>query len=169
MGRGGNTQSEPQPGRLSDNEPAVDEHLRRTTELVLEEVERQDRLHRPYRSDRDDVRLALCTVEDELEEALDAWRKEKGRPSNRWPKVAEEMRQSVAVGMRLLRTLDQREALAEAESKSKAEGPPICGYKGCQNPCERDWDYKGYQPYCRNHQTWEDRFYSDHGRFPGDV
>ncbi len=71
---------------------------------VLKEVERQDGAHPGgYGSTRDGVRLGLASMEDELRESLEAWQEEKRK--NGWPDTYSEVEQTVAVGMRLLRSM----------------------------------------------------------------
>ena len=72
---------------------------------VDREMERQDGVS-TYGTDRDGVRLALACMQDELDEALEAFQAEKRPIEGRtWARVQEETVQTVAVGLRLLRDL----------------------------------------------------------------
>ena len=72
--------------------------------LVEAEVVRQDQLHEQgFPPSRGGVRLALAAVQDELDETLEAWRGERAAPE--WLKTEEELVQTIAVGVRLLRSL----------------------------------------------------------------
>jgi len=73
-------------------------------DLVAAEIDRQDEIHPAgYPATRDGIRFGLATVEDELKETLDAWRAE--RRIEGWSDTEEELTQTAAVSMRLLRSL----------------------------------------------------------------
>lgn len=77
-------------------------------DLVAAEVERQDRVHPDgYPATRDGVRLGLATAQDELDEALEAWRKAKRLPltQHEWQAVKDELVQAAAVIVRTLREM----------------------------------------------------------------
>lgn len=72
--------------------------------LIEEEVRRQDDLHpEDFPPTRGGVRLALAAVQDELDETLEAWQGERRAPE--WIKTEEELVQTLAVGIRLLRAI----------------------------------------------------------------
>lgn len=69
------------------------------------EIARQD-LVSTYGTDRDGVRLALACMQDELDEALEAFQAEKRPIDGRtWARTQDELVQAVAVGLRALRDL----------------------------------------------------------------
>jgi hypothetical protein len=73
-------------------------------DLLAAEIDRQDEIHPAgYPATRDGIRFGLATVEDELKETLDAWRAE--RRTEGWTDTEEELTQTAAVSMRLLRSL----------------------------------------------------------------
>jgi len=75
--------------------------------VALHEVARQDEIHPAgFIADRDGIRLALAAMQDELDESLEAFQGgEKRRTDEYWPKTEEELVQTIAVGLRLLRSL----------------------------------------------------------------
>ena len=82
-------------GRAPDARRTVD--ARRAAE-----IERQDEKHGPYQGTiLGRSRLALATLEDEVEEALEAWRGE--RKALTWDATREEVLQVAAVAIRTLR------------------------------------------------------------------
>jgi hypothetical protein len=88
-------------------------------DLIDAEIDRQDEIHpQGYAADRDGVRFGLCTVEDELREAVQAWRDE--RRVDNWLATEEELTQALAVGARLLRSLVK--ARSDALSTTRADG-----------------------------------------------
>ncbi len=69
---------------------------------LMEEVERQDAKHGPYEGTiLGRSRLALATLEDEVDEARHAWRSER-RAAN-WNRTRAEVLQVAAVAIRTLR------------------------------------------------------------------
>lgn len=70
---------------------------------LMEEVERQDRKHGPFssRTILGRSRLALACLEDEVEEAKQAWRDE--RKAAHWDETRAEVLQVAAVAIRTLR------------------------------------------------------------------
>jgi hypothetical protein len=74
------------------------------TSLVAE-IRRQDEKHGPYGVQGGTPlgvsRLALASLEDEVAEALQAWRDERARPD--WPDTRAEVLQVAAVAVRSLR------------------------------------------------------------------
>lgn len=69
---------------------------------LVDEIQRQDKKHGRYEgTDLGRSRLALATLEDEIAEALLAWREERGAPT--WDKTRAEVIQVAAVAMRALR------------------------------------------------------------------
>ena len=69
---------------------------------LMEEIERQDKKHGPYQGTTlGRSRLALATLEDEVTEALEAWRGE--RKALTWDETRAEVLQVAAVAMRTLR------------------------------------------------------------------
>lgn len=73
---------------------------------VVEEVLRQDSIHPAgYPATRDGVRLGLVSIQDELDEALEAWRDE--RRHDGWLLTEGEVLQVIGVAMRLLRSLSE--------------------------------------------------------------
>lgn len=88
------------------------------TDLVAE-VERQDRKHGPYEgTELGRSRLALATMEDELAEALEAWRAERG--ARGWTRTRTEVLQVAAVAMRTL-----RDALPEPSEPTSLPDVPV--------------------------------------------
>lgn len=80
--------------------------------LVLREVERQDAIHPVgYPATRDGVRFGIATMQDELDEALEAWREVKRLPltDERWRAVRGELAQAAAVILRTLREMQTLE------------------------------------------------------------
>lgn len=74
-------------------------------ERVAAEIRRQDGVS-TYGVDRDGVRLALACLEDEVDEALEAFQAEKRPIEGRtWSATQGEVVQAVAIGLRLLRDL----------------------------------------------------------------
>lgn len=77
---------------------------------VAREIARQDVVS-TYGTDRDGVRLALACMQDELNEALEAFQAEKRPIDGRtWARAQEELVQAVAVGLRVLRDLSNPKA-----------------------------------------------------------
>ncbi len=72
---------------------------------LIEEIERQDEKHGRYGVQGGTMvgtsRLALATLEDEITEALEAWRSE--RTALHWDHTREEVLQVAAVAIRTLR------------------------------------------------------------------
>jgi hypothetical protein len=69
---------------------------------LMEEIARQDEKHGPYQGTvLGRSRLALATLEDEVAEALLAWRDE--RKALNWDATREEVLQVAAVAIRALR------------------------------------------------------------------
>lgn len=88
------TNSLPRPRRVVASDPLV--------YALLVEIERQDEKHGPYQGTiLGRSRLALATLEDEVSEALEAWRSE--RKALNWDATREEVVQVAAVAIRTLR------------------------------------------------------------------
>lgn len=69
---------------------------------LVREIHRQDAKHGPFQgSQLGRSRLALACLEDELREALEAWREERRSPA--WDKTQAEVLQVAAVALRGLR------------------------------------------------------------------
>lgn len=69
---------------------------------LMREIERQDDKHGPYQGTiLGRSRLALATLEDEVAEALEAWRSE--RKALHWNDTREEVMQVAAVAIRSIR------------------------------------------------------------------
>ena len=69
---------------------------------LIQEVDRQDEKHGPYEGTTlGRSRLALATLEDEVAEALEAWRSE--RKALNWDDTRAEVLQVAAVAIRTLR------------------------------------------------------------------
>lgn len=69
---------------------------------LMAEIERQDDKHGPYQGTvLGRSRLALATLEDEIAEAVEAWRSE--RKALTWDHTREEVLQVAAVAIRTLR------------------------------------------------------------------
>jgi hypothetical protein len=70
---------------------------------LCQEVDRQDEKHGPFEgaTQLGRSRLALACLEDEIEEALKAWRDE--RKATTWDNTREEVLQIAAVAIRTLR------------------------------------------------------------------
>lgn len=82
-------------------------------ERLVIEIERQDQLHPSgYPATRDGVRLGIVAAEDELQEALGAWRRGRCKcPTpmcghHDWAEVAEELIQTAAVIMRTVNAIE---------------------------------------------------------------
>lgn len=78
------------------------------------EMDRQDAIHPDgYPPTRDGVRLAIATAQDELNEALGAWRAGRCKCStprcghHNWADTRGEMLQAAAVIMRAIRSIDE--------------------------------------------------------------
>jgi NTP pyrophosphatase (non-canonical NTP hydrolase) len=71
--------------------------------LIDAAVRYQDRRYGSFGSDVAGVRLALACLQDELAEALDAWRTERRSPH--WGATGSEVMDVVAVAVRLLRDI----------------------------------------------------------------
>lgn len=87
--------------RIEEPRYALDLSLRLLVELA-EEIERQDVKHGPYQGTTlGRSRLALATLEDEVAEALEAWRSERKAPD--WNATRTEVMQVAAVAIRTIR------------------------------------------------------------------
>lgn len=77
---------------------------------VEREVARQDEIHPPgFPATRDGLRLGLAAMQDELDETLTAWRTDR-RVISVCPwllHTEEELLQTVAIGIRMLRTIHE--------------------------------------------------------------
>ncbi len=96
---------------------------RRYEAALAQEIRRQDEVHPDgYPATRDGVRLALSVAQDELEEALDAWRWGRCKcpvplcGHAVWDGVEEEIIQTMAVLARSLRSI--RKAKNDSERTS---------------------------------------------------
>jgi hypothetical protein len=79
---------------------------------ILAEARRQDEVHPDgFEANRNGVRFGLCTIEDEIREAREAWEHEKrgcyDDPA-RWRHTRAELVQALAVGFRLLCSIEER-------------------------------------------------------------
>ena len=73
---------------------------------VADEVRRLDDIHPPgFPATYDGVRLGLAMVQDELNEALDAWRSERRAPT--WEHTRAELVQVAAIAVRIIREMDR--------------------------------------------------------------
>lgn len=80
----------------------MDGRLERLLIELAREVRRQDAKHGPYEgTSLGRSRLALATLEDEVREALDAWRAE--RRESHWRETRTEVLQVAAVCLRTIR------------------------------------------------------------------
>jgi hypothetical protein len=86
-------------------------------DALQHEIARQDAIHPDgYPATRDGIRLAIATVIDETDEAREAWRRGRCKcPVPRcdhhdWSEAAGELLQAAAVIMRVLRSIEDREA-----------------------------------------------------------
>jgi hypothetical protein len=80
----------------------LDERVGLILEAMLDEIERQDEKHGPFTGTRlGRSRLALAAIEDELDEAYEAWRDERQAPE--WILTQGEVIQIAAVAVRALR------------------------------------------------------------------
>jgi len=90
---------------------------------LVAEIERQDSFHDGYTATRDSLRLALATVEDEVQESLDAWREDRckcGVPQcscSRWPHLREEALQAAAIIVRMVRAIDTHQEIPDAHAQ----------------------------------------------------
>lgn len=84
---------------------------------VFDEIDRQDGVHPSgyFPPNRDNVRLCIASAEDELAEALEAWRDGRCRCRTPrcghadWRKARRELIQTAAVILRGVRAIDRRE------------------------------------------------------------
>lgn len=81
--------------------------LPRLLQRIISEVERQDKIHPAgFEPTRDGIRMGICAIADENDEALEAWREGKREPEthmHRFHNVRVELIQTVAVGYRTIR------------------------------------------------------------------
>lgn len=87
--------------------------LERVLQEVADEMERQDAIHPDgYPATRDGIRLAIATGEDELKEALAAWREGRCKCStprckhHDWNETRGELLQAAGVILRSIRSLE---------------------------------------------------------------
>ena len=99
--------------------------------LVDREIERQDRVHPDgYPPTRDGVRLGLAAAQDELDEALVAWREGRCKcPTPNcdhadWEHVRTEAIQTVAVLLRVVDRIDARAVSLLADREERLVTPP---------------------------------------------
>lgn len=71
-------------------------------------VVRQEQKYGPFKKDVADIRLALAVLQDELDEALLAWREDRRLPwsENAWADTISEVRDVAGVALRLLVALE---------------------------------------------------------------
>jgi len=101
---------------MSDVKPTLDQLLAE----IAEEVSSQDQKHPSgYGTSRDQVRLGLAALEDELKETHQAWNDEKRDPG--WEHTREELLQVIGVATRLLRELPVSEAVVPSRSQDDTE------------------------------------------------
>ena len=86
-------------------------------------VDHQDRRYGPFTPDVSGVRLALACLEDEVDEAKDAWRSERKprRGTKAWATTTAEVMDVAAVSVRLLRDMGVGELLEPSMSEMSAE------------------------------------------------
>ena len=85
-----------------DQAAGIEGPMRHLVAALLAEVERQDAKHGPYEgTPLGRSRLALATLEDEVAEAVQAWRDE--RRVAEWTNTRAEVFQVAAVALRTLR------------------------------------------------------------------
>lgn len=98
-------------------------HLSSVVVMVLAEVKRQDEIHGDgFPATRDGLRLGLAAMQDELDEARDAWRIDR-RGAGHCPWINSggdhstevELTQAVAVGLRMLRSIHDSAGPARGE------------------------------------------------------
>lgn len=83
------------------------------------EIARQDRKHGPFEGTHlGRSRLALACLEDEIEEAKQAWREE--RKQAHWLAAHEEVLQVAAVAMRALRDAFDVDEAAQARARDRS-------------------------------------------------
>lgn len=70
----------------------------------------------PFGTDVAGIRLGVAVLEDEVREALGAWREE--RAADGWPMVYEEIMQVAAVALRLSREIAVLDAAGKTEARS---------------------------------------------------
>lgn len=63
-------------------------------------VAEQEARYGPFDASLGQVRLGICVLDDEVQEARDAWRDE--RRTDGWPATSEEVMQVAAIAIRLL-------------------------------------------------------------------
>lgn len=88
---------------------------------VLAEIVRQDEKHGPFsgHSELGETRLALACLEDEIKEALDAWRVD--RRWEGWPHVRAEVLQIAAAAIRAMRDVFPAGLSVEEDPEAKEE------------------------------------------------
>lgn len=89
-----------------------------------DEIVRQDQLHgRRFdaESELGQIRLGVACLEDEAVETRNAWREE--RKVDGWAKVREEALQTAAVALRLVRQIDELDALRPTEEEMDSSHP----------------------------------------------
>lgn len=112
---------------------------------LLIEVERQDGLSTYGAAGRDDVRIALACMQDELDETLEAFQAEKRPKEGRtWARTRSELVQAVAVGYRLLRDLESADPTRGGGSATNGAPStdtqrPRCGKKSFDSPPAFFW------------------------------
>lgn len=93
-------------------------------DALSSEMDRQDRKHGPFQGSRlGRARLALACLEDEIDEAKQAWRDE--RKATAWNEARTEVLQVAAVAMRALRDAFTDEEWREtAARQERVDTPP---------------------------------------------
>lgn len=85
---------------------------------LMVEMARQDQKHGPFQGTRlGRSRLALACLQDELQEALQAWRDERKSPE--WDEARVEVLQVAAVAMRALRDAFANDDTAETGASNR--------------------------------------------------
>lgn len=90
---------------------------RTALDLIRDEIARQNKIHPDgYPATRDGVRFGIATAEDELREALEAWRID--RAAEGWPDTLTELVQAAAVIARTSNAI----IVASVEEELRARG-----------------------------------------------
>lgn len=86
-------------------QPVDDDQADHRTDFA-DEARRQDDIHPgEFPATRDGIRLALACLDDEVKEALDAWREE--RRGHGWENTRKELLQAGGIAIRAVRSIDE--------------------------------------------------------------
>lgn len=94
---------------MTDHETLADRGIEAVFDALAGRVTRQEDKYGPFKKDVADIRLALAVLQDELDEALLAWREDRRLPrcEDAWKDTIDEVRDVAGIAVRLLLTLEQ--------------------------------------------------------------